>query len=919
MDHLPSAYSDKASISPTVPCLALEFTFQYPRQPQGIEGFLQFPSQHGYELKVLVDRASSDRKICSFLQSWLFFGLLTETFARPNYSLERDDFIQSDNDGDSVITTKALPRYLWYWLAARTHEYREDMIELEKTVDDCLRLAHSILHSINQQRRQSSSCEGTKTEWTVEARILLSLSLLGDYLTFARGQLKQYTTTTPLYWESAFLDEVMIDAGWCIGELSTLRDECNLSSRYYLSTMNRKSLGKNHEKCSSGITCHANQLDYRTYETRHAPDCADPVGCEEIGPPVEDLVRAIEQGGCALVETHGSRPPGVIQYGGTGGREMPYVAISHVWSDGRGNPWRNCLRLCQLQHIQNLVNNLYEPEHWPVPFWMDTLCIPVGREHTKSRRAAIIRIAQTFRKADKVLVVDRSLQLCSTDSSWVEKLMHIQYSPWMTRLWTYLECRVSRNLYFQLGNEAIFSENLEDQLVQYKRLVEISNTLRKLPEERLDSSPSAIQLVRAISSAKPSEQTALYSLMPPQSDPVAEELRQGALNLLEARKEYYALGDIWQQFLGKLGHLNDLDDDNDDMVRVDIEVYNVCPVTKHAHNSVASMRGKLAGLVFEQLTDMPDIQTTRQGNTIARLFDEISNGLRARTTSWLDDETVCLGALLGVDLAKIQEIQPMGWWWRKRLDRIDCQKSRYPLARKLGISFSRWTEACQRQRMKCFLAQIQDFPLSIIFWNAPRLGSKQWTWAPRSLMHRNLGSEYSFVLGTGKLGSAGLEVITTAYKLSSSPHQNITRFRSKPRRGNNPRPSKFFHNFYSLVIADKSSAKNAIIIRPAKPTPPEALRYAWLHVEFLPDDKTITSSSESRRTWQDYIDSGIIDNLAIIYQSNFGILVQIYNIHHETYLVRHVRLVRPATGSREDNIPTASGTWMNRRGVWCIA
>lgn len=80
-------------------------------------------------------------------------------------------------------------------------------------------------------------------------------------------------------------------------------------------------------------------------------------------------------------------------------------------------------------------------------------------------------IAQTFRKADKVLVVHRSLNLCSPNSSWVEKLMHIQYSAWMRRLWTCLEYRVSRNLYFQLGNEAIFGENLEHQLVQYKALI----------------------------------------------------------------------------------------------------------------------------------------------------------------------------------------------------------------------------------------------------------------------------------------------------------------------------------------------------------------------------------------------------------------------------------------------------------------
>ncbi|GAW17388.1 hypothetical protein ANO14919_068450 [Xylariales sp. No.14919] len=904
MDHLPRVpMDDEVGISPVVPCLALGTNFEYPREPQGSEGFRQFPSRHGYSFETLIDLAISDRKTCAFLQSWLFFGLLTETFSRPNYDFKREDFVRSNDDGNVMVTTKDLPRYLWYWLAARTQDDRDDMVKLEKTVDDCLRLAHYILHSVNQKERQSPLHGAAGPEWTVEVSVLISLSLLGDYLTFARGGLRQYTTTISLHWESAFLDAAMMEAGWCVGELSTLRNECSLSNRYYLSTINRKALARNHEKCKNGIACQAHQLDYRTYETRHAPDCANEDGCEEIGPAVEDVVRAIDEGGFALVETQGSHAPKVAQYGDRDGRNTLYVAISHVWSDGRGNPWRNCLRTCQLQYIQELVNKLYEPRYWPVPFWIDTLCIPVGREHTKSRRAAITRIAQTFRKADKVLVVDGSLQLCS-HSSWVETLMRIQYSPWMTRLWTYLEGRVSRNLYFQLKNEAIPAEDLEHQLVRSDTLIRISNTLRELPDERLRSSPSAIHLIQAISTAKPSEYLTRYAAMPPQSDDEEEELRQGAIDLLLANKEYYALRTIWRPFLSELGLLDDLDaedDEGDDMVRVDIEVINICPVMKHAFNSIASLRGKLSGLVFEQLSDMPDIQYTREGNVVARLFEEISSGLRARTTSWLDDETVCVGALLGVDLAKIQEVQPMGWWWRKRLDRIDSRKSPYPLFRSLGIEFGRWTEACQRERMKIFLEQVREFPLSIIFWNAPRLGSEQWTWALRSFMHRNIGSEYSFVLGVAKLGPTGLEVTTTAYKLSSPPFRTARSIGTLVPFSSTQRP-----------------AGNKLVIHPTEPTPDESFQRVWSRVEFVPDDYTIASKSASRLTWQDYIDKGIIDNLAILYRSQFGVLVQIYDVRDGVYLVRHVRLVRVANDSQEENIPVASGTWVNG-GRWCIA
>ncbi len=60
----------------------------------------------------------------------------------------------------------------------------------------------------------------------------------------------------------------------------------------------------------------------------------------------------------------------------------------------------------------------------------------------------------------------------------------------------------------------------------------------------------------------------------------------------------------------------------------------------------------------------------------------------------------------------------------------------------------------------------------------------------------------------------------------------------------------------------------------------------------------------------------MIDNLTIIYRSKFGVLVQIH-MRDEMYLVRHLRLVRISTGSKGDNIPTASEIWVNS-GRRCI-
>jgi hypothetical protein len=76
----------------------------------------------------------------------------------------------------------------------------------------------------------------------------------------------------------------------------------------------------------------------------------------------------------------------------------PYVAISHVWADGLGNPASNGLPRCQLDKLFALLGDLINPSTFASIrfkksstiqralwnrtsrryFWMDTFCIPVG-------------------------------------------------------------------------------------------------------------------------------------------------------------------------------------------------------------------------------------------------------------------------------------------------------------------------------------------------------------------------------------------------------------------------------------------------------------------------------------------------------------------------------------------------------------
>jgi hypothetical protein len=85
----------------------------------------------------------------------------------------------------------------------------------------------------------------------------------------------------------------------------------------------------------------------------------------------------------------------------------PYVAISHVWSEGMGNPQQNCLPECTVRFIQARGQYGSGNAH----FWIDTLCVPTHNKQAKN--LAFQKMGQIYSRAEKVLVFDNSLRLAS--------------------------------------------------------------------------------------------------------------------------------------------------------------------------------------------------------------------------------------------------------------------------------------------------------------------------------------------------------------------------------------------------------------------------------------------------------------------------------------------------------------------------
>ena len=143
---------------------------------------------------------------------------------------------------------------------------------------------------------------------------------------------------------------------------------------------------------------------------------------------------------------------------------MSYVAISHVWSGGLGNPTKNSLPLCQLENIRQCVAKLLQGEK--SLFWIDTLCVSRRKD---GKNLAIRKMKETYQDATRVLVLDTQLMQTSINSQrWQssatndtriefakEFLLRIALSGWMRRLWTLQEGAIARDIDFQFANGSL--------------------------------------------------------------------------------------------------------------------------------------------------------------------------------------------------------------------------------------------------------------------------------------------------------------------------------------------------------------------------------------------------------------------------------------------------------------------------------
>lgn len=390
--------------------------------------------------------------VSSFVQTWLFFGMLTTIFGRK---VNIGEWTCTLGDPHRiVVTTKELSRAAPRWIdehrAMDEQSSQRRILEIKAALLFVSRLIGS-LYSM----AENSRCGLDRT-------IILSIELLGEFLQSALFRASQTRllpdwlshSTDEVNWlnhgnlKTSILYQRLRSNGWCPFEVAMLKTKFPGSGLLYVSTLDRPQAAKDHSRCTE-FKCFAYQLNEATYKTKHVEDdCNCPYVFDD-----SSLVHSILLGGSIplllFTDSGDSVELNIVE--AVPGHQ--YVAISHVWSDGLGNPEKNALWRCQLRHLSNLVSSVFQlMELTCAPyFWIDTVCCPP--ESGEAQDLAISRMRDTYEKAACVLVLDSWLHTQPTAPiTDCEIMMRIACCVWNRRLWTFQEGALAQKLIFKFAD-----------------------------------------------------------------------------------------------------------------------------------------------------------------------------------------------------------------------------------------------------------------------------------------------------------------------------------------------------------------------------------------------------------------------------------------------------------------------------------
>lgn len=488
MDHV--AYPDDRDLEPLIVpyvCDAL------PLGLCDIDGFRDFPKRAGWVSESGPSGVEDDWLACSCAdracraQGWLYFGLLS-CFLEISVETLIEMMVSTTND-TQVVCSKALMELL----RKRQHIFttntrrstkpgKNKQAFYESDNKSCLlrvacrysaQLESKLATLVPLSREQGTPTADMDRLLTISCSIRIVLQTLGcakfedSFFKLRRVETHHSTARLPgssnRRWRIPNAQAVrirMLNAGWCPSQIRMFSQAYSCSAMYFFSGLRRQETVTHAGCCET--ECIAYNIDNSTYKQAH-----DELGCngncctKEVN--TTELSEKLSAGQLPIIVVS-EKPDGDMDleledFTSHGG----FVAVSHVWSGGLGNPVRNGLHVCQLKRVVRLIREyLQERPAWlkgrtsRIAFWLDTLCIPSGGgEAAKTAKAiAISRMSLIFSEATAVMILDKEIQKINIgDTTFPQTLAHILCSSWMMRCWTLREASMAENAYVQFRDK----------------------------------------------------------------------------------------------------------------------------------------------------------------------------------------------------------------------------------------------------------------------------------------------------------------------------------------------------------------------------------------------------------------------------------------------------------------------------------
>ena len=393
-----------------------------------------------------------------FLQRWLFFGLVNEILDhrwRPDILIRPTQ----DNDGETkVVSTLGLVETLDRWVVDIQNGNLKPRNTYEH-VAECLRLTFATIN-------------GARPDF--DPRVKISLASLGEVFSLAvneayRGRDNKCPGSFPLLLDFDCWKSTVLSSGWCPSQVEIMFDNSShIQTLHFLTFLGPPKSDDRHEGCNND-QCLANQSNMTTYQTRHVTGC----NCEQFSIDTKRLNEILEDGYLPLLRIQQGQTLNELSVELVSSQATSrYIALSHIWADGLGNPHENALPRCQLDFLRRTIKEYYEdvlPEEFAgVLLWCDTLCCPV--QPGKAKDIALAQMKQTYLKAARVLVFDTSLAKQDIKTmDLYEACIRIVNSRWTRRLWTLQEGALAvtdSRLAFLFKDRAISLRYLTQKILQ---------------------------------------------------------------------------------------------------------------------------------------------------------------------------------------------------------------------------------------------------------------------------------------------------------------------------------------------------------------------------------------------------------------------------------------------------------------------